>query len=85
MPLGSLVLPPPLPVRPPVLLPCGAVVARPALCVVILSDIIYTRDDMCKIHISVWISQKSQENNQKRANTDARIRRVQKEAKDAKP
>ncbi|GJY56594.1 RNA-directed DNA polymerase, eukaryota, reverse transcriptase zinc-binding domain protein [Tanacetum coccineum] len=33
----------------------------------------------------VWISQKSQENSQKRANTDTRIRRVQKEAKDPKP
>ncbi|GKB46771.1 hypothetical protein Tco_0897524, partial [Tanacetum coccineum] len=45
MPLGSLVLPPPLPVRPPVLLPCGAVVARPALCVVILRGIVYARED----------------------------------------
>ncbi|GJT72662.1 hypothetical protein Tco_1031948 [Tanacetum coccineum] len=34
---------------------------------------------------TVRISQKSQENNQKRANTDTRIRRVQKEAKDTKP
>ncbi|GJU04700.1 hypothetical protein Tco_1121130 [Tanacetum coccineum] len=33
----------------------------------------------------VWISQKSQENSQKRANMDTRIRRVQKEAKDPKP
>ncbi|GJX33555.1 retrovirus-related pol polyprotein from transposon TNT 1-94 [Tanacetum coccineum] len=33
----------------------------------------------------VRISQKSQENNQKRASTDTRIRRVQKEAKDPKP
>ncbi|GKE71038.1 hypothetical protein Tco_1529110 [Tanacetum coccineum] len=33
----------------------------------------------------VWISQKSQENSQKQANTDTRIRRVQKEAKDSKP
>ncbi|GJZ72492.1 putative ribonuclease H-like domain-containing protein [Tanacetum coccineum] len=33
----------------------------------------------------VRISQKSQENSQKRANTDTRIRRVQKEAKDPKP
>ncbi|GKF43436.1 hypothetical protein Tco_0129988 [Tanacetum coccineum] len=33
----------------------------------------------------VWISQKSQENNQKLASTDSRIRRVQKEAKDSKP
>ncbi|GJZ17181.1 hypothetical protein Tco_0553304 [Tanacetum coccineum] len=35
--------------------------------------------------ISVRISQKSQENSQKRANTDTRIRRVQKEAKVPKP
>ncbi|GJW49442.1 retrovirus-related pol polyprotein from transposon TNT 1-94, partial [Tanacetum coccineum] len=35
--------------------------------------------------VYVRISQKSQENNQKRANTDTRIRRVQKEAKDPKP
>ncbi|GJV67057.1 putative reverse transcriptase domain-containing protein [Tanacetum coccineum] len=34
---------------------------------------------------AVWISQKSQENSQKRASTDTRIRRVQKEAKDSKP
>ncbi|GJT22115.1 hypothetical protein Tco_0892052 [Tanacetum coccineum] len=34
---------------------------------------------------NVRISQKSQENSQKRANTDTRIRRVQKEAKDPKP
>ncbi|GJZ01042.1 hypothetical protein Tco_0519003 [Tanacetum coccineum] len=33
----------------------------------------------------VWISQKSQENSQKRASTDTRIRRVQKEAKESKP
>ncbi|GJV82700.1 hypothetical protein Tco_1522598 [Tanacetum coccineum] len=33
----------------------------------------------------VRIYQKSQENNQKRANTDTRIRRVQKEAKESKP
>ncbi|GKF20520.1 hypothetical protein Tco_0069158 [Tanacetum coccineum] len=33
----------------------------------------------------VWISQKSQENSQKQASTDTRIRRVQKEAKDPKP
>ncbi|GJT43507.1 bifunctional monodehydroascorbate reductase and carbonic anhydrase nectarin-3 [Tanacetum coccineum] len=33
----------------------------------------------------VRISQKSQENSQKQANTDTRIRRVQKEAKDTKP
>ncbi|GJW40681.1 hypothetical protein Tco_0066526, partial [Tanacetum coccineum] len=33
----------------------------------------------------VRIYQKSQENNQKRASTDTRIRRVQKEAKDSKP
>ncbi|GJV02450.1 hypothetical protein Tco_1336019 [Tanacetum coccineum] len=33
----------------------------------------------------VRISQKSQENSQKQANTDTRIRRVQKEAKDPKP
>ncbi|GKF15970.1 hypothetical protein Tco_0057432 [Tanacetum coccineum] len=33
----------------------------------------------------VRISQKSQENSQKRANTDTRIRRVQKEAKVPKP
>ncbi|GJZ95610.1 hypothetical protein Tco_0667944 [Tanacetum coccineum] len=31
----------------------------------------------------VWISQKSQENSQKRASTDTRFRRVQKEAKEA--
>ncbi|GKA76062.1 hypothetical protein Tco_0782440 [Tanacetum coccineum] len=35
--------------------------------------------------MTVRISQKSQENSQKRANTDTRIRRVQKEAKDPKP
>ncbi|GKC84191.1 hypothetical protein Tco_1139908 [Tanacetum coccineum] len=34
---------------------------------------------------TVRISQKSQENSQKRASTDTRIRRVQKEAKDTKP
>ncbi|GKC95612.1 putative ribonuclease H-like domain-containing protein [Tanacetum coccineum] len=33
----------------------------------------------------VWISQKSQENSQKQANTDTGIRRVQKEAKETKP
>ncbi|GKE50048.1 hypothetical protein Tco_1481306 [Tanacetum coccineum] len=33
----------------------------------------------------VRINQKSQENNQKQASTDTRIRRVQKEAKDSKP
>ncbi|GJT61784.1 hypothetical protein Tco_1005317 [Tanacetum coccineum] len=33
----------------------------------------------------VRISQKSQENSHKQANTDTRIRRVQKEAKDPKP
>ncbi|GJX09489.1 hypothetical protein Tco_0199348 [Tanacetum coccineum] len=33
----------------------------------------------------VWISQKSQENSQKRASTDTGIRRVQKEAKESKP
>ncbi|GKF28186.1 hypothetical protein Tco_0094528 [Tanacetum coccineum] len=33
---------------------------------------------------SVRLSQKSQENSQKQANTDTRIRRVQKEAKDPK-
>ncbi|GJY08459.1 hypothetical protein Tco_0375513, partial [Tanacetum coccineum] len=33
----------------------------------------------------VRISQKSQENSQKRASTDTGIRRVQKEAKDSKP
>ncbi|GJV97410.1 reverse transcriptase domain-containing protein [Tanacetum coccineum] len=38
-----------------------------------------------KFRDRVWISQKSQENSQKRANTDTRIRRVQKEAKDPKP
>ncbi|GKA79200.1 hypothetical protein Tco_0785796, partial [Tanacetum coccineum] len=38
-----------------------------------------------KVLRMVWISQKSQENSQKRANTDTRIRRVQKEAKDPKP
>ncbi|GJT57615.1 putative reverse transcriptase domain-containing protein [Tanacetum coccineum] len=38
-----------------------------------------------EVVIGVWISQKSQENSQKRANTDTRIRRVQKEAKDPKP
>ncbi|GKC88972.1 hypothetical protein Tco_1149621 [Tanacetum coccineum] len=35
--------------------------------------------------VHVRINQKSQENSQKRANTDTRIRRVQKEAKDPKP
>ncbi|GJY85090.1 retrovirus-related pol polyprotein from transposon TNT 1-94 [Tanacetum coccineum] len=38
-----------------------------------------------KILMNVRISQKSQENNQKQANTGTRIRRVQKEAKDPKP
>ncbi|GJW65132.1 hypothetical protein Tco_0117016 [Tanacetum coccineum] len=32
----------------------------------------------------VWISQKSQENSQKRESTDTRIRRVQQEAKESK-
>ncbi|GJS03683.1 retrotransposon protein, putative, ty1-copia subclass [Tanacetum coccineum] len=35
-----------------------------------------------KVTNEVWISQKSQENSQKQASTDTRIRRVQKEAKD---
>ncbi|GKC20031.1 retrotransposon protein, putative, ty1-copia subclass [Tanacetum coccineum] len=35
--------------------------------------------------INVRINQKSQENSQKRASTDTRIRRVQKEAKESKP
>ncbi|GKD13856.1 reverse transcriptase domain-containing protein [Tanacetum coccineum] len=35
--------------------------------------------------VTVWISQKSPENRQKQANTDTRIRRVQKEAKESKP
>ncbi|GJW06064.1 hypothetical protein Tco_1568487 [Tanacetum coccineum] len=43
---GSPVLPHPLPVRPPVLPPHGATVDRPALCVVILGGIIYTREDI---------------------------------------
>ncbi|GJU45698.1 ribonuclease H-like domain-containing protein [Tanacetum coccineum] len=37
------------------------------------------------IEHEVWINQKSQENSQKRASTDTRIRRVQKEAKGSKP
>ncbi|GKA32229.1 hypothetical protein Tco_0718596 [Tanacetum coccineum] len=42
--------------------------------------------DMVKSYFSkVRIYQKSQENSQKRASTDTRIRRVQKEAKDSKP
>ncbi|GJT97017.1 hypothetical protein Tco_1092535 [Tanacetum coccineum] len=40
------ILPPPLPVRPPVLPPRGAVVDRPALRVIILGDIIYTRENI---------------------------------------
>ncbi|GJZ92403.1 hypothetical protein Tco_0664468 [Tanacetum coccineum] len=46
MPVGSPVLPPPLPVRPPVLPPRGAAVDQPALRVVILDGIIYTREDI---------------------------------------
>ncbi|GKD07312.1 hypothetical protein Tco_1186997, partial [Tanacetum coccineum] len=38
-----------------------------------------------KMVMEVRISQKSQENSQKRASTDTRIRRVQKEAKESKP
>ncbi|GJT30226.1 hypothetical protein Tco_0910501 [Tanacetum coccineum] len=47
----------------------------------------FLRNDgaIVKLLIFVWISQKSQENNQKQASTDTRIRRVQKEAKEAKP
>ncbi|GJS55691.1 reverse transcriptase domain-containing protein [Tanacetum coccineum] len=45
----------------------------------------FRRDPTLNIEDNVWISQKSQENSQKRANTDTRIRRVQKEAKDPKP
>ncbi|GJV28142.1 hypothetical protein Tco_1384590 [Tanacetum coccineum] len=38
-----------------------------------------------QLNYPVRISQKSQENSQKRASTDTRIRRVQKEAKESKP
>ncbi|GJS57796.1 serine/threonine-protein kinase HT1-like protein [Tanacetum coccineum] len=46
LPVGSPVLPPPLLVRPPVLLPRGAAVDRPTLYVVILGGILYTREDI---------------------------------------
>ncbi|GKD04257.1 hypothetical protein Tco_1179231, partial [Tanacetum coccineum] len=46
MPVGSLVLPPPLPVCPPVLPPRGAAVDRYALRVIILGGIIYMREDI---------------------------------------
>ncbi|GKG62002.1 hypothetical protein Tco_0623719, partial [Tanacetum coccineum] len=41
--------PPPLPVCPPVLLPRGATVYRPALRVVILGGIVYAREDVGNI------------------------------------
>ncbi|GKD49879.1 hypothetical protein Tco_1278855 [Tanacetum coccineum] len=44
-----------------------------------------TDGEMCMFALTVRISQESQENSQKRTNTDTRIRRVQKEAKDPKP
>ncbi|GJZ23091.1 hypothetical protein Tco_0560550 [Tanacetum coccineum] len=40
------ILPPPLPVRPPVLPPRGATVDRPALRVIILGDIVYMRENI---------------------------------------
>ncbi|GKD65550.1 hypothetical protein Tco_1307658, partial [Tanacetum coccineum] len=46
MPIDSLVLLTPLPVRPPVLPPRGAAVDRPTLHVFILGGIIYTREDI---------------------------------------
>nr|GEV46209.1 hypothetical protein [Tanacetum cinerariifolium] len=51
LPVGSLVLPPHLPVHPPVLLPRGAAVDRPGLRVIILGDIIYMREDIVKMEI----------------------------------
>ncbi|GJV89020.1 putative reverse transcriptase domain-containing protein [Tanacetum coccineum] len=47
---------------------------------------LYAKFSKCKFWLpKVRINQKSQENSQKRASTDTRIRRVQKEAKDSKP
>ncbi|GJS28895.1 hypothetical protein Tco_0489515 [Tanacetum coccineum] len=43
------------------------------------------RDGDDDIRLRVWINQKSQENRQKRANTDTRKRKSTKEARDAKP
>ncbi|GJU83125.1 reverse transcriptase domain-containing protein [Tanacetum coccineum] len=52
----------------------------------ILPDVSYhPLDSMPRIIIACTDKSKSQENSQKRANTDTRIRRVQKEAKDPKP
>ncbi|GKA02752.1 hypothetical protein Tco_0675533 [Tanacetum coccineum] len=48
-------------------------------------DKVHKRSKLCIVPIQVRISQKSQENSQKRASTDTRIRRVQKEAKESKP
>ncbi|GJW73952.1 hypothetical protein Tco_0133322 [Tanacetum coccineum] len=48
-------------------------------------DLLFCLDTQYRSFVQVRISQKSQENSQKRANTDTRIRRVQKEAKDPKP
>ncbi|GKF92132.1 hypothetical protein Tco_0278851, partial [Tanacetum coccineum] len=45
-PNRPLVLPPPLPARPPVPPPRDAVTDRPTFWVVILSGIIYTRENM---------------------------------------
>ncbi|GJV81577.1 hypothetical protein Tco_1517447 [Tanacetum coccineum] len=53
MPVGSLVLPPPLSVCPPILLPYSVVVVRPALRVIILGGIIYMREDIGNISSNV--------------------------------
>ncbi|GJT97999.1 putative ribonuclease H-like domain-containing protein [Tanacetum coccineum] len=50
-----------------------------------IGSLMYLTTSRPYIMVAVWISQKSQENSQKQANTDTRIRRVQKEAKDTKP
>ncbi|GJR41157.1 hypothetical protein Tco_1216841 [Tanacetum coccineum] len=51
-----LVLPPTLPVRPPFLPPCVAAVAWPALRVIILGGIIYTKEDIGNVRHRYAIS-----------------------------